>query len=156
MKLNFFAILLILLVAAATYSQDFTDEDKRGFDDLTPIKIDVDGDGIKDTIKPRIYKVKPSRPKDKKLKPSDIQHWIAFDLTTGKGLKIRAFFKYRYGNDEAAYWVYVLKSVSDVNKDGKKDLIFYAGDDTSAETVWLVNRKNRFVIYKRETSTSDS
>ena len=145
--------------AVVTYSQNVTDEDKRGFTELGQIKIDVDGDGRRDIIQPRTYQVisKP-RVKGKPLRKRDIQNWITFDLTTSKGRKIKSFFKYKYGTAEqgGSYWVYRLKSAGDINKDGKTDLIFYTGDDTSDETVWLANNGNRFVVFKRKTSDNSS
>ena len=113
----------------------------------------MDRDGIDDTIQPRTYKVTAPHKKGVKTKPFDIKHWIAFDLITSKGRKIRSFFKYKYGTAEVDLWVYALTSAGDFNKDGKTDLIFYAGDDTGDETIWLANQGNRFVIYKRKTST---
>jgi hypothetical protein len=144
-----------LTAAAVLKTQSITDEDRRGFEDLTPIKIDVDRDGKPDTIQPRTYKITARRAKGKKLKKSDVRHWIAFDLSTSKGLRIPSFFKYNYGSDEAGYWVYALKSAGDVNKDGNTDLIFYSGDDTSDETVILANKINRFTVYTRKTTTGD-
>lgn len=155
MKHFILTLLTILSVAAIAYSQDITDEDRRDFEDFTPIKIDVDGDGKPDTIKPRIYQIK-LRVKGKRLRKRDIQNWIAFDLTTSKGRQIKSFFRYNYGDAEASYWQYALKSAGDFNKDGKTDLIFYAGDDTSDETIWLANKTNRFTVFKRKVTDSDS
>lgn len=147
----------LILTAAVAFAraQDIDDADKRSFEELAPIKIDVDGDRQPDTIQPRVFKTVSRRAHGKKPRKSDVKHWITFDLTTSKGLRIPSFFKYNYGTDEAVYWVYVLKSAGDVNKDGRTDLVFYAGDDTSDETVTLANRVNRFLVIKRKTATAD-
>lgn len=153
-----FAFFAVLMLAGVALSQEITDEDRRGFTELGQIKIDVDGDGKLDTIQPRTYQIslKP-RVKGKRLRKRDIQNWITFDLTTSKGRVIKSFFKYNYGTAEqgGSYWVYALISEGDFNKDGKIDLIFYTGDDTSDETVWLANRGNRFTEFRRKTSTND-
>jgi hypothetical protein len=155
----FLTLLIILSVSAIAKSQEITDEDRRGFNELTPIKLDVDGDGKPDTIKPRVYQVKTKPPiKGKRLRKRDIQNWIAFDLTTSQGRTIKSFFKYKYGTAEqgGSYWVYALKSTGDINRDGKSDLIFYSGDDTSDERIWLANKGNRFIVFKRKTSDNST
>lgn len=155
MRRTIFIICLILLATMIARTQDITDEDRRGFDELAAINIDVDGDGKPDTIQPRTYKTNASRAKGKKLKKTGIRHWIAFDIVTSKGARIAEFFKYNYGSDESAYWVYALKSAGDVDKDGKTDLVFYSGDDTSDETIILANRTNRFIVIRRKKETGD-
>ncbi len=63
---------------------------------------------------------------------------------------MNSFFRYQYGSGEADYWVYALVSAGDINGDGKRDLIFYSGDDSSDETITLINRGNRFIVHKRK------
>jgi hypothetical protein len=111
------------------------DRDRRSFDKRDPITIDVDGDGKLDTIIPRIYKVRRT-------------HWITFDLKTSRGRVLKSFFKYEYGTDESAYWVYALVPCN-INKDGRTDLVFYSGDDTTSETVNLVKKGSGFKVHSR-------
>jgi len=150
MKKKLFILILSLSAAGLVNAQRITDADRRGFDDLKPIEIDVDGDGKADTIMPRTYQIKP--PGVKKAKPSDVQNWIAFDLMTSKGRQIKTFFKYKYGTAETggSYWVYALKSAGDFNNDKKTDLIFYSGDDTTEETIFLTNNNNGFSVDKKK------
>ena len=143
-------IFLVLFTAPMVEPQTILDDVKRSFDDLKPIKIDVDGDGRTDTIQPRVYVVVPECAKGKHLRPGDIQHWIAFDLTLATGRRIPSFFKYQYGTDQADYWVYALVSAGDINADGRTDLVFYSGDDSSDETVTLINKGNRFIVSSRK------
>jgi hypothetical protein len=141
---------LTLLASSIVQAQVVTDDVKHSFDETQPIKIDVDGDGKADTIRPRTYAIVPNCAKGQPLKFIDIQHWIAFDLTLSTGRRMRSFFKYNYGSSEASYWVYALISAGDINRDGRTDLIFYSGDDTSDETITLINKGNHFVVHSKK------
>lgn len=151
-----FALLCLLLWVIPTTAQTVTDLDRRGFDDLQPIFIDVDGDGKKDRLNPRTYQTRSKLRGGRPLK-KHIKNWITFDLKTSRGLSIKSLFTYNYGTAETggSYWVYALIPVGDVNKDRKLDLMFYAGDDTSDETVILLNQGNRFTVRSKKTSDSD-
>lgn len=127
---------LLLSVPPSADCRTVEDRDRRSFDEQGVITIDVDGDGKPDTITPRIYKAGGNR-------------WISFDLKTSKGRDLKSFFKYKYGNDESEFWVYALVPCN-INKDGRTDLVFYAGDDTSNETIDLVNRGNSFGVQSRK------
>ena len=146
--------LMLFLGPVLAQAQVINDEVKRAFSELQPIKIDVDGDGRADTIQPRVYAVVQNCGKGKHLKFTDIKHWIEFDLTLARGRKIPSIFKYEYGDSEVTYWVYALVSAGDINGDGKTDLVFYSGDDTSDETITLVNRGNRFVVHSKKVGGS--
>lgn len=125
------------------------DSDRRGFDEREPVMLDVDGDGELDTITPRTYEVKITR----KVSGKTIRganHWITFDLKTSKGRVINSFFKYKYGTDEADYWVYAFVPCR-ANSSRRTDLLFYSGDDTSDETIILENRENSFKVRSRKT-----
>jgi hypothetical protein len=143
---------VLAFVAVSGDSQHPDDNDKRGFDELGPILIDVDGDGKADRIQPRTYRTYDRRKKP--LRKRDVSNWITFDLTTSRGRKIRSFFTYNYGTAEqgGSYWVYALTAI---NKDGRTDLMFYAGDDTSDITIMLANLGGRFSVISRKTSNSD-
>lgn len=125
------------------------DRDRRGFEELGPIFIDIDNDGKADTIVPRVYSVKVSRARRGGGKKTAREiHWITFDLTTSKGRVLKSFFRYSYGSDIADYWVYALVPCDK----GNGRLIFYSGDDTSDETVLLQYRGTRFVVRSRKQS----
>jgi len=124
------------------------DSSRRSFDNRNSFKLDVDGDGKLDTITPRTYAVKTKRKVSGKSKVGEV-HWIAFDLKTSKGRVTKSFFSYDYGTNEADYWVYAFVPCK-ISNDGKPELLFYSGDDTSQETIVLVNRGSVFKIYSRK------
>ena len=153
---NLAAAILILVFGSLALSQDVSDEDiqdkdRRGFDDRTPIYIDLDRDGKPDRIQPRPYQTRTAAYARRPTK-RHIRNWITFDLTRSRGQKVRSFFTYNNGTTEpgGGYWVYALVPNGDVNKDGRVDLIFYAGDDTGHVIISLVSRGNRYVVRSRK------
>jgi hypothetical protein len=126
------------------------DSERRSFDDGNSFTLDVDGDGKPDTITPRTYTLKASR-KGSRITPNQREiHWIAFDMETSRGPRLqKPFFQYDYGTDEADYWVYAFVPCS-INADERPELLFYSGDDTSVETIILVNKGNAFKVHSRK------
>ena len=119
---------------------EVADADKRPYDDLTPIPIQLGPGGPVASVIPRVYVTcSPKRGKQ----PARETHWIAFDLKRGDGSVRKSFFRFNYGDNVADYWVYALVPC-DVNQDGRIDLVFYAGDDTGDDIVVLLNRNGRF------------
>lgn len=143
---------LLLLISISVFSclaitaQRYDGKGRRPFDDLSPIYLDLDGDRKSDSIRPRAYKIRRGRIH---------VNWIAFDAKLSSGRNLKGFFRYKYGTDDVNYWVYALRQIRDVNHDGKKDLLFYTGDDTSDETVVVVTKGNRYVVGSRRTSDAD-
>lgn len=122
------------------------DSVKRSFnDDLDPIVMDIDGDGKPDTITPRLV-VTHYRDKRSKLHQSE---WIVFDLKTSRGRIARSFFKYHYGTDKVDYWVWALVPCKAKNR-SRPDLVFYSGDDTSDETIVILNQGSRLRVWSRK------
>jgi hypothetical protein len=152
--------MLVLLFLMCSFLQptpsvrcpDIKDEDKRSFYDLRPIAVDVDNDGRPDAITPRVYSLKINRVLRGGKRRAKEADWIVFDLKTSKGRILNSFFRYQYGTDIADYWVYALVPCK---KDGRVDLIFYSGDDTTDETVILRYKNERFVVRSRKMSKSD-
>lgn len=62
-------------------------------------------------------------------------------------------FDFLIGDDESVYWQYKIKKIVDLNNDGLKDLIFYAGDDTTEEYVFLLQKPDFFkAVYSGTTA----
>jgi hypothetical protein len=101
MKSIFPVIIFGLLLTVSFHAQTITDADRRAFENLDEIKIDVDGDGNLDTIQPRTFQTTVWRMTDGKKTGKEVtRNWITFDLITSKGSKINSFFKYNYGTAE--------------------------------------------------------
>lgn len=139
-----FVFIALLLVQLQTMAQGVEDSDKRGFDELAPIYLDLDGDGRQDAIQPRTYSRSSRGRVSQQRTGTRRTHWITFDLKFATGKRLVSFFSYRYGDDRADYWVWALKEVGDRDRDGRTDLVFYSGDDTTDETVVLLQRSNGF------------
>lgn len=127
------------------------DDDRLDFASGKLVKADVDGDGEVDTITPRDYKAEG---KDKSDPEVNELHWIAFDVKTSGGKDFKSFFKYNYGNNVADYYVYALVPCNS-NSDEKADLLFYTGDDNSAETIILESTGNSFKEVSRKQTNND-
>jgi hypothetical protein len=158
--MNKFLLLTLILTISATLfaennrkgslckNRNITDSEKRSFTKPNIFSFDVDGDGKSDTITQRTYKMKVLGKPNSEVKET---HWITFDLKTSQGKALKSFFKYKYGDNLADYWVYTLVPCK-ISQGGKNDLIFYTGDDTSDETVILQNTGDSFKVYSRKTS----
>lgn len=146
--------LLSFSIVAQADCRSVDDRDKRSFEELSPIVIDIDNDGKPDSILPRVLKLAPKldRHGPKRIREKE-SHWIVFDLNTSKGRNLKSFFRYKYGSDWADYWIYALVPC-DVNGDGKTDLVFYSGDDESDDTIILLNKNGRFVVQSKKHSES--
>lgn len=56
----------------------------------------------------------------------------------------KVIFEQDYGSTIADYWVHRLEIGRDLNRDKRKDLVFYMGDDTSEETIYLLQQAQGF------------
>ena len=126
-----------------------SDEIKRDYKELRPLVFDVDGDGKLDRIIPRTYVGPPTKMLHGAKRTSEKEsHWIAFDLKLANRPQ-KTFFRFNYGSDWADYWIYAVAPCR-ANRDRLTDLIFYAGDDSSDDTVVFRNTGRGFVIHSRK------
>jgi Bacterial SH3 domain len=56
----------------------------------------------------------------------------------------KVIFEENYGSTIASYWVHRLEIGKDLDGDGRKDLVFYMGDDTSDEKTYLLQKPQGF------------
>lgn len=142
----------LLGLAPGADCREVTDDDRRSFEEPGPIRLDVDGDAVPDTIRPRVYRARAGRRRAaREGRKVSVVEWIAFDLTTSGGRSLKSFFRYDYGADGVGYWVYAFIPC-DFNGDGRVDLKFYSGDDTSDETIILRNTGRAFKVHSRKVS----
>ena len=128
---------------------------KRGFDDLSPISLDVDGDGRLDLITPRIVRRQVHHPN---LQSSESRrpeaHFIVFDLKFANGRFLKSFFKFKFGDSKADYWVYSM-ALPGKPTSGSPELLFYSGDDTSDVTIHLRLQNGRFRVVSTRRTQED-
>ncbi len=67
--------------------------------------------------------------------------FVQFHIEPGDGGKRSLLFEQNIGTNLATYWVSEIREVRHINNDGISDLVYYAGDDTSDETVLLLRRE---------------
>lgn len=107
---------------------------------------DLTGNGKSDRIVEVLYQ-KPifsiSRTNNKKCENSN-GYFAKYVLSYDNQNSGKTIFDYLIGDDEAQYWQHRIDKTVDLNKDGVKDLIFYAGDDTTHEFVFLIQKPNYF------------
>jgi hypothetical protein len=124
--------------------------------------MDLDGEpGLEQVFQSTIEKpipkhdqVCPGRDLSDKVK-TDV--FVKFDLVEGKEGKKSTLFEYKIGTNLATYWIYKIREVRHINRDGFVDLVFYTGDDTSDETVLLLRKKDHYkAIYAGSTGLRQS
>jgi len=71
-------------------------------------------------------------------------HWISFDLIKAHPHSRQLLFEYRFGDERADYWIWALIPAGDLDGNGQLDLVFYSGDDTTDETVILLQKGSSF------------
>ena len=136
---------LVLFTGSASGYRLVVDTDKKSFTELKPIHLDINGDGRIDAIQPRTLVRWGWVWDDQGKRRRGTEHWIAFDLVRTATLKRQTIFEYRYGDERGDdYWVWALIPAGDVDGNGQVDLVFYSGDDTTDETVILLQRGSTF------------
>lgn len=103
---------------------------------------DLNGNGKRDRIVTVRYKkrVRQLSWTDRTKCETRDGYFAKYVLYLDNRKKGTTIFEYLYGDDEAQLWRYVINKAVDLNKDGIKDLIFYAGDDTSEEYIFLIRK----------------
>lgn len=145
----FTSLLLSFFFLCGFQGNDAQNDTGRGFQDLSPFTMDVDGDGKPDKLVPRTY-VRKVTPK-KNVKPEERiteTHWITFDLVLADNRIIKSVFTFEYGNNLADYWSYGIETLGK-NKNGRLRLRFSAGDDTGYENITLESRVGKFLIKRK-------
>ena len=137
MRKAYFVAVVLAVSAFGTPCSD--DWNRRTFDDLSPVSIVVGGGDVQ---------VVPSTQVSRRRNGTEL-YSITLSLRRSGGQTSRPFFRYRYGDSRfGQYWVYALE-VCDFNRDGRQDLTFYAGDDTTDVTVSFVNTGKKLREVKR-------
>jgi hypothetical protein len=112
----------------------------------TVLKVDINGNGKLDRVVATYF----SRPvlviddfKANTCKTTSGK-FVRYTMYTDGQKKGRVIFEENYGSTIASYWVHQLEIGKDLNRDGRTDLVFYMGDDTSDETTYLLQKPEGF------------
>lgn len=105
--------------------------------------IDMDGNGKNDRIVEVRHEKEILRPKPGRgcqLGPGIFLRYLLHRDSRAP----EELLDYFIGTQEATYWVHEIRKAEDVDRDGSLDLIFYAGDDTTEEYVFILQRPSHF------------
>ena len=140
-----FSVLLSMLIIVAAERAAAAQGSRK-----VVLVADLDGNGKSE----RIVKVEYKKPKqlptaaDRTKCQARAARFIKYVLYRDSRKSGVTIFDYFIGDDESQYWVYEIRRVADLNRDGLKDLVFYAGDDTTNEHVYLLQKPSYFkVVY---------
>jgi hypothetical protein len=112
----------------------------------TVINADIDGNGIPDRIVATYFTRPVSVLDDKqpfscKTVPGKFVRYTMYSNGQKNG---KVIFEENFGSTRASYWVHRLEIGKDLDRDGRKDLVYYMGDDTSDETTYLLQKSAGF------------
>jgi hypothetical protein len=112
----------------------------------TVLNTDIDGDGKSDRVVASYYTQPVLTRKFPSLNTCQTLPgiFVRYTLTSSKTKQSRVIFEYSYGTSLVRYWVHELKVAGDLDRNDLQDLIFYAGDDTSDESVVLFQQQAGF------------
>jgi hypothetical protein len=131
--------------AVAEVRFDLAPERARAFDDASPIRIDLDGDGRDDRLTPRILELRRAFiPGATPFPDGDLERYVAFALDTAAGRSVGTVLQFRFGTENGGYRQYLVDAVGDADGDGRGDLAVQVGGELPAETIVLLDRGERF------------
>lgn len=131
-------LLSLLLMAQPGVAESLASTPDQGVE----LIADLDGNGKPD----RIIRSKEERPV---LLPVDSRRtrcqavpgiFIKYALDRDSNERDVTLLEYYIGTTNSTYWTYRIEKPTDLNEDGLSDLMFYAGDDTTEEYVFLLQK----------------
>lgn len=112
----------------------------------TVIKADINGNGTLDRVV-ATYFIRPVLTIDNyrahtcKTVPGKFVRYTMYPNGRKNG---KVIFEQQYGSILSEYWGHQLEIGKDLNRDGRKDLVFSVGDDTSSEEIYLLQQSKGF------------
>ena len=117
----------------------------------TVITADINGNGIPDRVI-ATYFTRPVLVIDNyraKTCKTVSGKFVRYTMYADRQNNGKVIFEQDYGSTIADYWVHQLAVGVDLNRDKRKDLIFHMGDDTSEETIHLLQQSQGFKAISR-------
>jgi hypothetical protein len=121
-------------------------EDLKLPNSQTVIKADINGNDIPDKIVATFF-TRPVLVVDDRLAntcQTVTGKFVRYTMYPDGQKNGKVIFEENYGSTRASYWVHKLAIGKDLNQDGRKNLVFYMGDDTSDETTYLLQKPEGF------------
>jgi hypothetical protein len=138
------ALLVAAIASSSAPSQALTPKNREIPELELTMDLDRNTPGLEQLYHREVRRPTPPQCIDPnaKQKPKQdvlVQYELAIE---GSKAPRKLMFEHRIGTDLAIYWVRHIREVRHLNQDGNPDLVFYAGDDTSDDTVILLLKKD--------------
>jgi hypothetical protein len=147
MKINLLKLIGISIVIGCLFIHSRSVyADQKLPNSKTVITVDINGNGIPDKVI-ATYFTRPVSVVDNyrantcKTVPGK---FVRYTMYADRQKNGKVIFEQDYGSTIADYWVHRLEIGRDINRDKRKDLVFYMGDDTSEETIYLLQQAQGF------------
>lgn len=131
----------ILAIASSTIAQGSSSTSPEL---VLTMDLDRESPGVEKIYKTKLERSLADREKcPARLSSERITKNVFANFQLERQGKRSPLFEYEIGNNLSSYWIYDIKEVRYLDRDGSVDFVFYAGDDTTSVTVLLLMKPDR-------------